>query len=227
VVLPRLKITAGALRLRAWTRQRLTQHPPEPSQSFRAPRSARINAHLEGFSRRNGALVQRDAFTPRRPRTDLGDRGVRSGAAVPDIMKGPIDSHTSRAATVRYLTIPGTYFHENRVGLSARLDTWTKAFEGIGLAAEVVQALIPLLAVRIRTPHDGIVEEASNSLLPCETGRWSEKVESVNYPDAGAPTYAHVLLRAADDLNHVTLLKSPVVAEAVGPSHPRTQSSGV
>lgn len=62
----------------------------------------------------------------------------------------------------------------------------------------------PLVTINMRRPHDGIVEEQSNSMAPCNAGRWSEKAATINSPGR-ARTYAHTVLKASEELTHTDI----------------------
>ena len=101
-----------------------------------------------------------------------------------------------------YVTIPGCYFNENRhLPDFSQLDGPGRRYVNLENFLRLVEAF-PSAAVKIERPHDGIVEETSNCLIPSGTGRWSEKNKSINYPESGPPTYIHITLAACDELMH-------------------------
>lgn len=112
---------------------------------------------------------------------------------------------SSRADHITYVTIPGCFFHENRALLS-RGNNPNKVFWVINLLAAFSEQTP--LSVRLLKPHDGVVERRSNSFIPCDSGRWSEKDSSINFKGNPAPTYAHVQHRICDELTHGTIQSS-------------------
>jgi hypothetical protein len=75
-------------------------------------------------------------------------------------------------------------------------------------------ALIRLIALRLKRPHDGIVEEASNHLAKCP--RSTEKSDSYGGPRGGRPaTYAHLTLAACSEVNHIQIHADPIIVDVI------------
>jgi hypothetical protein len=83
---------------------------------------------------------------------------------------------------------------------------------------QVWETYIPLWKLGTQIPHDGIVEESSNCLIPASgiLGYVSEKTSQIDFPGQyTAHTYVHVIHNACLDLTHVTLQHDPEVIEMV------------
>lgn len=105
-----------------------------------------------------------------------------------------------------YISIPGRFYHEDR-------NRWELPRHPSGVAFTTLEAaLIRLLAVRMKRPHDGIVEETSNHLAKCP--RSTEK--SYGGPRGERPaTYAHLTMAACADVNHVEIHSDPVIVDVI------------
>lgn len=139
-------------------------------------------------------------------------RGTRDLMRVPKIFEELLNRQNAEenADPVEYITIPGTYFHKDRyffdTGEAEDQKRWTSLFAFIEGAAGIVDALAPLFKFNLERPHDGVVEESSNNLIPADAGRRSEKAYTINYPDSVSPkTYAHVFHQSCDKLTHVMI----------------------
>lgn len=133
--------------------------------------------------------------------------GIFDLTRVTEIMKDHLGS-AWRTASIDYVSIPGRYFHPQRGTLDHRLeDTWKIIFGGLDAGFELARAFLPILSIQLERAHDGIVEEASNSLIPEKPERPSEKKESNRRPyDPGAHvTYAHIVPDSAVNLVHVEI----------------------
>ena len=128
-----------------------------------------------------------------------------------------LDGYRTRpyARDIDYVTIPGLYFHEARSWLERGRNFSTRVFGAMRVALSTLGAFIPLTAINLSVPHDGIVEEASNNLIPSTAGRISEKNDSINFPDRAPPTYAHVELESCQYLTHTELQADRQVFEAI------------
>ncbi|WP_271893325.1 esterase/lipase family protein [Candidatus Phyllobacterium onerii] len=109
------------------------------------------------------------------------------------------------AANTDYISIPGCYFHENRQIAHHSSDRETFGFQILNTAFSLAKALHPSFRITMSRPHDGIVEAVSNSLSPCNAGRWSEKASSINSPGTVPRSYAHAEHRACEELTHVRI----------------------
>ena len=144
--------------------------------------------------------------------------GILELTRIPAIMKDAIASGEPHARNVEYVTIPALFFNEARGSLE--FGEWsgtprsTKLFATLGVGMELL-SLFPLWAPQMDRPHDGIVEERSNTLVPDAAGRRSEKRRTLTDPLQWGYTYAHVVTERCDDLNHVTLHLDPLVIELV------------
>ncbi|KQQ49121.1 hypothetical protein ASF69_21475 [Rhizobium sp. Leaf311] len=112
------------------------------------------------------------------------------------------------AIDVDYVSIPGRFYHEDR-------SVWELPRRVDGASFSVLEgALLRTSLARIKRPHDGIVEESSNSLMQCPRG--TEKQDSYGGPKGSRrATYAHVGLAVCSDLNHVEIHKDDVVIDVV------------
>ena len=129
--------------------------------------------------------------------------GMRDLTRVGDVMRKPLESAGNNSDHIDYVTIPGRYFHRQRGVFDHHSDErWKVLFIALGT---LVDGLEPLLSVKLERPHDGIVEEASNCLIPDEAERPSEKRYSIRRVDQrdGRVSYAHVVPDSAIDLCHV------------------------
>jgi hypothetical protein len=72
------------------------------------------------------------------------------------------------------------------------------------------------LSVRMNPPHDGIIEETSNSLFDWPSGILHEKINSTGDQRGDDPaTYAHVKPNSCGELNHVQIHNDPEVIKVV------------
>jgi pimeloyl-ACP methyl ester carboxylesterase len=144
--------------------------------------------------------------------------GILELTRIPAIMKDAVAAGEPNARHVEYVTIPALFFNEARGSLE--FGQWsgttpsTKLFATLGVGMELL-SLFPLWAPQMERPHDGIVEERSNTLAPDAAGRRSEKRRTLMDPQQWGYTYAHLVMDRCDDLNHVTLHLDPLVIELV------------
>lgn len=132
--------------------------------------------------------------------------GILDLARIQSILKKY--SGSRNADDVIYVTIPGLYYHENRALREVEaVSSIQKGFSLLNIFLKLTSG------VSMEIPHDGIVEEASNCLIPCKAGRWSEKAISIN--NNGEPSYAHVEDRACQELTHVCIHHSDDVIDIV------------
>ena len=152
-------------------------------------------------------------------------RGIRSALAgilnltrVGEVMKDiKCPSQNTRGQT-DYVTIPGRYFYPSRGVLDHDIDERWKV-KGFFVS---LKAVLPLLGIRVDRPHDGIVEERSNCLIPDVAERTSEKRRSVRGLDRFASraewenvTYAHIVPDSAMELCHMKVTDDKLVLRLV------------
>jgi hypothetical protein len=99
------------------------------------------------------------------------------------------------------------------------------------LAGTFLETVFPWAAIKLTTPHDGIVEMISNNLIPCLAGRESEKKDSINLKDSTPVSYAHVETDSCRKLTHVHLQADIDIFETIAeiiftPSRPVTVGPG-
>jgi pimeloyl-ACP methyl ester carboxylesterase len=125
-----------------------------------------------------------------------------------DAVIKPHLENAEQTADIDYISIPGRYFHDQRGALEHHLnDVWKVIFGGLDAGFELVRGVLPLLKIHLARAHDGIVEEASNSLIPDWAERTSEKQDTIRLPrDPGSrTTYAHLVADSAIDRVHVEI----------------------
>jgi pimeloyl-ACP methyl ester carboxylesterase len=118
------------------------------------------------------------------------------------------------AEHVDYVSIPGLYFYGDRSWLELADDASIGAFATLRIALSLLASWTPF-TINLDVPHDGIVEERSNRMIPSTEGRINEKNDSINFPHKGPHTYAHVEVRSCRDLTHVHLQSDPQIFRAV------------
>ena len=135
----------------------------------------------------------------------------------------PYLKNAPQTAAIDYISMPGRYFHKQRGVPDHRLeDTWKVIFGGMDAGFELVRAFLPLLSIKLARAHDGIVEEDSNSLIPEEAERTSEKRNSIRHPRSATnpATYAHLVPDCAIGLVHVEIPDDEriirVIADIIG-----------
>lgn len=116
---------------------------------------------------------------------------------------------------IDYVSIPGLFFHEGRSVWESSWGAMSKLFTVLQVGLEVLRTFIPLAAIKLKRPHDGIVERDSNCLIPCEAGRESEKCASINFPDKTPVSYAHVEPDSSRRLTHVQLQSDKDIYEVI------------
>lgn len=121
------------------------------------------------------------------------------------------------AESVQYITIPGLFFHENRP-LLEQDDGGNKSLTILNVGIEFA-SYAALLRIGIEKPHDGIVEDESNCLIP-PNGKveayYSEKLGQIQNPaTTGEATYAHLAPPECRGLTHVQIHKDPRVIRLV------------
>lgn len=112
------------------------------------------------------------------------------------------------ATDIDYVSIPGCYFHKDR-------NVWDvqNMVSGMGFSA-LESIFLRRLAIRMDHPHDGIVEESSNNMMRCP--RSTEKIDSYGGTRGESPaTYAHLFLKACNEVNHVTIHSAPDIIAIV------------
>lgn len=141
--------------------------------------------------------------------------GIFDLTSVDDIL-GPIIKHEARTNHIDYVTIPGRYFHKQRGFFDhTSVDLWRVIFGGLDVGFELVRAFLPLLSIKMQRPHDGIVEEVSNQLVPDDDDQESEKLLSFRRPAKSPATYAHVRTSPAKKLMHVQITGSDFVISII------------
>lgn len=144
--------------------------------------------------------------------------GILELTRAPQIMAKAIAKGEPAARAVEYVSIPGLYFHEGRGSLDfghwSGTPASTKLFAGLNVGFELM-SLFPLWAPQVQRPHDGIVEERSNAMVPEGAGRRCEKHASIADPDRWGYTYAHVSTPRCDELNHVMIHSDPAIIDLV------------
>jgi pimeloyl-ACP methyl ester carboxylesterase len=144
--------------------------------------------------------------------------GIRDLTRVTEIFREPIAQGRKFADDVEYVTIPGEFFNESRAvwdrGGRSDQKLAVAGFATLNLVTELLMAA-PLWRVGLKKPHDGIVESASNSLIPCSAGRLSEKCATINDPVRFGRTYVHVTHEHCSDLIHVMIQQDPAIVELV------------
>jgi hypothetical protein len=139
-------------------------------------------------------------------------RGIIDLTRAGEILESYLDN-SNYAAHVEYVTIPGLYFHEARSFWALGRDAVTQLFSIFQLGLTFLEAMVSVFSIKLSRPHDGIVEMASNNLIPCVAGRESEKLNSINFPTT--VTYAHVEPYSSRNLTHVQLHSDRDVLETV------------
>ena len=168
--------------------------------------------------RQLGLLSQLVLKTTRKVYGVFRRSGVLQLTDVPRVLHELIKTGAAYAEPVEYVTIPGAYFHEGRSVLdrgaprSGRSSSW---FRTLALSAELLTALQPVWKVNLERPHDGIVERRSNSFVPEDFGRRSEKSLTINHAPPSGRTYAHLEPAICEELTHVMIQHDPEVIEVV------------
>jgi pimeloyl-ACP methyl ester carboxylesterase len=144
--------------------------------------------------------------------------GILELTRVPKIFEQPIRKGEANARQVEYVTIPGTFFNESRevtdIGKWRHSSAVTAFFAFLEIGGDLLNQF-PLWKSEIARPHDGIVEERSNALIPWGPGRNSEKSATLLEREIWGSTYAHVWIRQCDELTHVGLHSDPEVIQLV------------
>jgi len=138
--------------------------------------------------------------------------GILELTRVTRLLAEPIRQGEKFARDVEYVTIPGTFFNESRETDLA--SAWTFLFASLEVGADLLR-LVPFWRSEMARPHDGIVEEASNDLLPFGAGRLSEKRATLLDPGKYGFTYAHIRIDQCDELTHVMIHKDPEIISLV------------
>ncbi len=121
----------------------------------------------------------------------------------------------ARARLVEYVTVPGLFYHEERRDTDPGAEGQALPLTVVGLAARAFACWSALTEIKIERPHDGIVEEASVSLIPRVAGRISEKNASIQDPARRGRTYAHVTPFSMHKCAHSGIQSDAAVAEAI------------
>jgi pimeloyl-ACP methyl ester carboxylesterase len=140
-----------------------------------------------------------------------GKQGILDLTRVPQLVenfvkegKGSYDN----ADHIEYITIPGMYFDTDQKSFRMERERWKVLFGGLDLQLAVVSGL-PLMSCNLHRPHDGIVEAASNCMIPegaevPATEKTAPILHPHHYPQS---SYAHIVHRSAcKDATHVQIL---------------------
>jgi pimeloyl-ACP methyl ester carboxylesterase len=142
-------------------------------------------------------------LTPFFPRT----RGLRDLTRIQSIYREVTDAApnaANRADQVEYITVPGLYYHRERVDLDPG-DGWTALPFTAGRIALAVMALWPHAEIELERPHDGIVEESSVSMLNPTADAYSEKSLAIQEPGKYGRSYAHITPVSSRDDTHMQI----------------------
>jgi hypothetical protein len=147
-------------------------------------------------------------------------KGIFDLTQVRQIMSTYVENrrYVSNTEHIDYISIPGEYFHPERGVLEHNLaDIWKVAFAGVDVGLDLLPGYLPLLSVKLKRPHDGIVEESSNNLIPEESGRRSEKRRSIYHEldTATRISYAHLVPKSAEALVHTAVPDDGMVIDLV------------
>ncbi len=125
----------------------------------------------------------------------------------------------ARAAStdVEYVTIPATYFHEQRAIFDlAAFSLQPRPLWLVPLLSEFAVAVLGTsVKISMKRPHDGIVEERSVNFVPARSGRWSEKTRSINHLQPSEKSYLHASHSSADNLSHTTIIHDATIIELI------------
>jgi pimeloyl-ACP methyl ester carboxylesterase len=125
--------------------------------------------------------------------------GILDLTEVTKVFQKPLEQRRHHADGIEYVTIPGTYFNENRHELDhSGLSDMMNALGTVNILLKAAYA--PEL------PHDGIVEQKSVRLNHGSKSGWRSEKEKP-YKDFGAADIddAHMHLVACDRLDHLTV----------------------
>jgi hypothetical protein len=144
--------------------------------------------------------------------------GIRDLTRVTEIFGEAIASGSEFADAVEYVTIPGEFFNESRTFWDRGKRTDGKlsvaGFATLNFVSELLKSA-PLWGIGLKRPHDGIVESQSNSLIPCASGRISEKCATINDPGRFGRTYVHLTHERCSDLTHVMIQQDSAIVDLV------------
>ncbi len=150
-------------------------------------------------------------------------QGVLDLTQITKVFKDQLTTQAVRNTdSIEYVTIPGLFFNETR-GLfeSGDWGAWRGRknwFAPLRVGLELWNTYLPLWNIGIEVPHDGIVEESSNRLIPAAgiLGYKSEKTSQMDFPEQfPGHTYGHVIHEACQDLTHVMLQHDPNIIQLV------------
>lgn len=118
---------------------------------------------------------------------------------------------------VEYVTIPGLYFGTDQVAWHSNFERWKLLFTGLQMTTVLLSELSHL-GVSLERPHDGIVEESSNCMIPGSSSvPATEKTAPIMHPDHfGRRTYCHVVhAGSCPELTHVMIQHDPRIGKVV------------
>jgi pimeloyl-ACP methyl ester carboxylesterase len=121
---------------------------------------------------------------------------------------------SSRADHIDYVSIPGLYYHESRSVWQWGKEWKIRIFSLLQFGFRFLNVVFPPIGIKLSRPHDGIVEMASNNLIPCLAGRESEKKNSINFPNTPV-TYIHIEPDSCRGLTHVQVQSNRDVFEVI------------
>jgi pimeloyl-ACP methyl ester carboxylesterase len=148
-------------------------------------------------------------------------QGILDLTRVPELVNEFVNSGGGsyhRAETVEYITLPGMYFDTDRNPLRMRLERWKVVFGSLDLQLAAVSGL-PGMKSRLQPPHDGIVEAASNCMIP-EGQEYPSTEKTAPIRDAEhwpRSYYAHVVhVPACKASTHVQILHDERIIRLLG-----------
>ena len=140
--------------------------------------------------------------------------GIRDLTRVPEIMREPIRNGSMNARDTEYITVPGTFFHTERVWWD--LPSRGKMQQMFWAMDKKMFLIDAALQMTIRPPHDGIVEHASNQLQFDLPGSITEKQSALIWKSQPeARRYLHLYLDVCDELTHVEIQHHPLIIALV------------
>jgi hypothetical protein len=128
---------------------------------------------------------------------------------VPSVFGKPLQDRRDQANGIEYMTIPGTYFHENRQHLD--FTDRSTMMMALGVVTTLLQC-----AYNPALPHDGIVERKSVRLNHGPKPGWRSEREEPSKPFADPDIdYADMQLVVCDRLDHLTVHQDKAIFEFV------------
>jgi len=167
------------------------------------------------FTTANFALLSSMAFAATRVVYGVFRRpGLTNLTRISKVFDGVIKTGAQYTKGIEYITIPGTFFNKNRSAWELGTSSiWRGAFGGIDIGLQLLSAPSALWRITMEKPHDGIVEEQSNRLVPSGSARYSEKSDVL--ARNGIKEYGHFVPKISDDLIHVEIQHNPEIIDLV------------